>query len=152
MDFRIIFLNIQIYEIFLVGVCVCLTSRLISLWLKNILGMISTLLLLRFALWAKANFEVFISDPYVFEKNMYSAVWGYSVLSIMSSLISEFSILGYTYWYFREIDKNSLREMHGNPLQYSCLENSMDRGAWWAIVHGVTKESDTTELLKNNKN
>ena len=28
---------------------------------------------------------------------------------------------------------------HGNPLQYSCLENSMDRGAWWATVHGVTK-------------
>ena len=28
---------------------------------------------------------------------------------------------------------------HGNLLQYSCLENSMDRGAWWAIVHSVTK-------------
>ena len=28
---------------------------------------------------------------------------------------------------------------HGNPLQYSCLENSMDRGAWWATVHGVAK-------------
>ena len=28
-------------------------------------------------------------------------------------------------------------EGDGNPLQYSCLENSMDRGAWWAIVHGV---------------
>ena len=27
----------------------------------------------------------------------------------------------------------------GNPLQYSCLENSMDRGAWQAIVHGTTK-------------
>ena len=26
-----------------------------------------------------------------------------------------------------------------NPLQYSCLENSMDRGAWWATVHGATK-------------
>ena len=26
---------------------------------------------------------------------------------------------------------------HGNPLQYSCLENSMDRRAWWATVHGV---------------
>ena len=25
---------------------------------------------------------------------------------------------------------------HGNPLQYSCLENPMDRGAWWATVHG----------------
>ena len=33
----------------------------------------------------------------------------------------------------------------GNPLQYSCLENSMDRGAWQAIGHGVAKKSDTTE-------
>ena len=30
-------------------------------------------------------------------------------------------------------------EGKGYPLQYSCLENSMDRGAWWAIVHGVAK-------------
>ena len=30
-------------------------------------------------------------------------------------------------------------EGHGYPLQYSCLENSMDRGAWRATVHGVTK-------------
>ena len=28
---------------------------------------------------------------------------------------------------------------HGNPLQYSCLENLIDRGAWWAMVHGVAK-------------
>ena len=33
----------------------------------------------------------------------------------------------------------------GNPLQYSCLENPMDRGAWWATVHGVTK-SQTPEV------
>ena len=32
---------------------------------------------------------------------------------------------------------------HSNPLQYSCLENPMDRGTWWATVHRVT-ESDTT--------
>ena len=30
-------------------------------------------------------------------------------------------------------------EGNGNPLQYSCLENPMDRGVWWAMVHGVTK-------------
>ena len=30
-------------------------------------------------------------------------------------------------------------EGNGNPLQYSCLENSMNRGAWWATVHGVAK-------------
>ena len=39
-------------------------------------------------------------------------------------------------------------EGNGNPLRYSCLENSMDRGAWWAIVHGVaesrTRLSDFT--------
>ena len=35
-------------------------------------------------------------------------------------------------------------EGKGNPLQYSWLENSMNRGAWQAIVHGIT-ESDTTE-------
>ena len=31
-------------------------------------------------------------------------------------------------------------EGNGNPLQYSCLEISMDRGTWWATVHGVTKD------------
>ena len=36
---------------------------------------------------------------------------------------------------------------NGNPLQYSYLENSIDRGAWWAIVHGVTKSQ--TELSKH---
>ena len=30
-------------------------------------------------------------------------------------------------------------EVHGNPLQYSCVENPMDTGAWWATNHGVTK-------------
>ena len=38
-------------------------------------------------------------------------------------------------------------EGNGNPLQYSCLGNHMNRGAWWATVHGVTKDSDTTEQL-----
>ena len=33
---------------------------------------------------------------------------------------------------------------NGNPLQYSCLENPMDRGAWQATVHRIAKESDMT--------
>ena len=35
-------------------------------------------------------------------------------------------------------------EGNGNPFWYSCPENSMDRGDWWAIVHGVTKVLDIT--------
>ena len=33
----------------------------------------------------------------------------------------------------------SLGGENGNPFQYSCLENPMDRGAWWSTVHGVSK-------------
>ena len=36
---------------------------------------------------------------------------------------------------------------HGNPLQYSCLENPVDRGAWQATVHRGCKESDMTEAI-----
>ena len=41
----------------------------------------------------------------------------------------------------------SLGGGNGNPLQCSCLGNTMDRGAWQVTVHGVTKESDTNEQL-----
>ena len=37
------------------------------------------------------------------------------------------------------IDEDAFGEGIGNALQYSCLENPMDRGAWWAAVHGVDK-------------
>ena len=40
-------------------------------------------------------------------------------------------------------------EGNGNPLQYSCLRNAMDRGIWWATVHGVT-ELNMTQQLNNN--
>ena len=45
-------------------------------------------------------------------------------------------------------------EKNGNPLQYSCLENPMDGGAWWVTVHGVAKSwtrlSDFAHSLKTN--
>ena len=46
--------------------------------------------------------------------------------------------------------ERSSGEGNGNPLQYSCLGNPMDREAWRATVHGVTKELDKTKRLKNN--
>ena len=36
---------------------------------------------------------------------------------------------------------------HGNPLQFSHLGNFMDRGAWWATIHKVTKSRDMTEVI-----
>ena len=41
---------------------------------------------------------------------------------------------------------------HGNPLQYSCLENLMDRGAWWATVHGFTKSRTQLKQLSTKEN
>ena len=41
-------------------------------------------------------------------------------------------------------------EGHSNPLQYSCLENPMDRGACWARDHGVAKNLSRTQRLHNN--
>ena len=39
---------------------------------------------------------------------------------------------------------------HGNPLQYSCLENPMDRGAWWATVHRVARNPTWLKLLNTH--
>ena len=39
---------------------------------------------------------------------------------------------------------------NGNPLQYSCLGNCMERGAWWATVHGVAKQADMSQHLNNS--
>ena len=45
----------------------------------------------------------------------------------------------------------SLEEGNGNPLQYSCLENPIDRGAWWAIVNSVTKRWTWLKRLSTHK-
>ena len=39
---------------------------------------------------------------------------------------------------------------HGNPLQYSCLENPMDRGAWWTMVHRVSKSQTRLKQLSSS--
>ena len=42
-------------------------------------------------------------------------------------------------------------EGNGNPLQYSYLGNPLYRGAWWATIHGIAKESDMSERLNNKR-
>ena len=56
-------------------------------------------------------------------------------------------------FFFMEVQLT--RKGNGNPLQYSCLGNPMDTGAWQATVHGVAKESDVTQqqdIIINNNN
>ena len=48
--------------------------------------------------------------------------------------------------------ERSPEEGNGNPLQFSCMGNPMNRGDWWSIAHGVAKERDMTQQLNNNKN
>ena len=45
----------------------------------------------------------------------------------------------------------SPEEGNGNPLQSACLENPMDRVAWWATVHGITKESEVTTTKQQKR-
>ena len=45
---------------------------------------------------------------------------------------------------YRRLNMILHEEGNGNPLQYSCLGNPMDRGGWWATVHGVTNALDMT--------
>jgi len=54
-------------------------------------------------------------------------------------------------WIFPESGR-SPGEENGNPLHYSCLGNPMERGAWQARVHGVTKELDMALAIKQQQN
>ena len=57
--------------------------------------------------------------------------------SLVAQTVKNLPAMQETWLYSLSLGK-SLGEGNGNPLQYSCLENSTDREAWWAIVHGVT--------------
>ena len=68
------------------------------------------------------------------KKRGYMYTWGFPVGSESKESASNVGSLGSIPGSGR-----SPGEGNGNPLQYSCLENPMDRGTWWATVHGVTK-------------
>jgi len=58
--------------------------------------------------------------------------------SLMAQLVKNLPVMQET-WVRSLESGRSPGEGNGNPPQYSCLENSMDRGAWWDTVHGVAK-------------
>ena len=57
----------------------------------------------------------------------------YFVLETVHTLTHSIAVIDYN-WYIE-----ASAESNGSPLQYSCLENPKDRGAWWAAVHGISK-------------
>ena len=62
--------------------------------------------------------------------------------------IQKLGVNKYKFGFALQINNRPIRlngEGNGNPLQYSCLENPMDRGAWYAAVHGVTKSQTLSD-------
>ena len=57
------------------------------------------------------------------------------MLSVLSEVCSSWELLAGVCLFIQSRNGKG----NGNPFQYSCLENSMDRGAWWATVHGVVR-------------
>ena len=75
----------------------------------------------------------------------YHSLWAFQVIQMVKNLLANAEDAGLILGLER-----SLREGNSNPHQYSCLENPMDRGACQAVVHGVTKESDSTSQVNNH--
>ena len=67
-------------------------------------------------------------------------------ISTISSLYS-WCAVWVQFYLFKWLPMKPTREGNDNPLQYSCLENSMDRGAWWATVHVATESVMTEQLI-----
>ena len=83
---------------------------------------------------------------------LYMLIWIYRITFYQYVFINKSSLLVFTFIHLKNSLNNILGEGNGNPLQYSCLENPMDRGeepgglySSWGL-----KESDTTEQLSTN--
>ena len=71
-------------------------------------------------------------------KNLLGTIHRMNPASLLAQMIKSLPAMQET-WVWSLGQKDSPGEENGNPLQYFCLENSMNRGAWWTTVHGVAK-------------
>ena len=79
-------------------------------------------------------------DPWVREIS-WSRKWQLTLVFLPGKSHGHRSLVGHSLWGGKELDttKRLSGEGNGTPLQYSCLENPMDGGAWWPAVHGIEK-------------
>ena len=100
-------------------------------------------------LHCSAFFIVQLSDPYVTIGKTIALTRQTFVGKVMSLLFNMLSRLVITF--LPRIQKDT-GEGNGNPLQYSCLENPVDRGAWWAAVHRVAQSWTQWKRLGSSSN
>ena len=86
---------------------------------------------------------------------IYHEVMGPDAMTLVFCMLSfrpAFSLSSFTFIkrLFSFSSLSAIGGEHGSPLQYSCLENPMDRGAWWVTVHRVTKSRTQLKRLSMN--
>ena len=130
------------------GSCYLSAALLVQGWgslqraLIDLLGMMATLVVRGPSLWLPAQWKTKWERECLTVKRMGRQWWGFPVDSVVKNLPANAEDMGsITGW------GRSTREGNGNPLQYSHLENPMDRGAWWAAVLGVAKSRTWLERL-----
>ena len=76
-------------------------------------------------------FQFILIEKFLFSYWLFGAfkIFLYSLYPFQLSSVEDLALINYL----------PIEAGNGNPLQYSCLENSMDKAAWWATVHGVAK-------------
>ena len=90
------------------------------------------------------------TSVYDYWKSIALTIWTF-VGKVMSLLFNTLSSFVKTEQLHFDFSLSCIGEGNGNPLQYSCLENPRDGGAWWAAVYGVTQSQTRLKLLSSSK-
>ena len=112
-------------------------------------------------LWCSAFFMVQLSHPYMTTGKTIALFICTSVSKVTPLLFNMLSteepgrlqsmgLLGVGHDWVTSLSLSCTREGNGNPLQYSCLENPRDEGAWWAAIYGVAQSQTRLKRLSSS--